>query len=161
MPLWDVCQKLALNFQTTVEGLDKAKFLMAVAGVESSYGKNLGPRVEPGYSPGGMYFNNPGLQDAYKKYGSDASASWGPWQILYIAARELGYAGVPEALKDPEISGPFVVAKFNRISRNGANSVERLLTAWNTGSWKKGATPLEYIAQFWNYYNELSKGGIA
>ena len=161
MSLLEFCGELSAGLELSVEGLNKSSFLYAVSGVESSFGKNLGPRVEPAYSPGGIYFENAHVRDMYSLYGSDAASSFGPWQIMFIVASELGYSGPPKDLSLKEICGPFVVRKFNLISRNGANSVERLLDAWNTGSWRKGTPPLAYIAKFWNYYNSLEKGNLS
>lgn len=157
LDLEENCALLARSLQLTVEGLDYKNFLLAMAGVESSFGKDMGPRVEKAYEPGGIYFQNKELQIAYAAYGRFASASFGPWQILYIVAHELGYRGHPEDLMDAEVCGPFVVDKLNRISKNGANSVERLLDAWNTGNWKDNHVPTNYIARFWHLYYQLTE----
>jgi len=145
----ELAPRLAFNF-----GLDKFCILMALAGVETSFGKLNRPRHEVGYAPGGAYFKNLGLQGLYKHVGALASCSWGPWQIMAVKAMELGYDGNPAALHDGRVSGPVVVKLLNLIGKD-AQSMDQVLDAYNTGSFRVGEPPKDYISKFWTFYGQV------
>lgn len=151
------CLAYADHLKLTFE-IDKARFLYALSGVESSHGANNVPRMEPAYSPGGFYFDrSQALKDAFAVYGTDASCSWGPWQILYIVANEYGYNDEPSQLQFPDVSAPFVAHHLNKFSRNGANSLERILDCYNTGNHFDKNKPIKYIEKFWAFYLNSEK----
>lgn len=149
-----ICAELAPGLQFAF-GLDKYGILMALAGVETDFAKINRPKHESAYAPGGSYFKNTGLQGLYKMYGAMASCSWGPWQLMAVKALELGYEGHPALLHDGTLSGPFVVMNLNKIVQGGALTVEQMCDAYNTGSFRVGEPPKEYIAKFWNYYGRV------
>lgn len=149
-----MCEDFAPSLQFSF-GLDKVAILLGLCGVESSFGKLNRPKHEEAYAPGGRYFKNLPMQGLYKQYGALASCSWGPWQIMAIKAHELGYEGHPSELHDGRISGPYVVMNLNKIVRDGAESMEHVLDAYNTGSFRVGEPPKEYIAKFWNCYGQV------
>lgn len=149
------CRELAPLLQFTFK-IDFVKFMLALSGVETSFAKNNHSRFEKAYAPGGRYFiNSPKLQDEHKKWGNDASSSWGPWQILYIVAFEYGFRGPPHLLESPKVSGAYVVQHLNRFARNGANSVERILDCYNTGNAYDKSIPYAYISEWWKMYVNL------
>lgn len=149
------CENLSKQISFTFK-IDVTKFLIALSGVESSFGKNNVRRFEKAYFTGGIYYkNSPKLQDEVKKYGEDAACSWGPWQILHIVACEYGYKEHPTLLHDPKVSGDYVVHHLNKFSRHGANSLERILDCYNTGNYYDKNVPYEYIGKWWKMYNNL------
>lgn len=155
--LSDICRELAPRISNSF-GLDKPALLMALSGNESSFGKNNVPRFEPAFAPGGKYFKNVQLQGLYKICGALACCSWGPFQIMAIRALELGYDGHPADLHDPKVSGPFVIAHINKAISDGAKTWEDVLDAYNTGSFRVGEPPKDYIAKFWVNYDLVIKG---
>lgn len=159
--LVESCESLSKQLVFTFK-LDFTKFLIALSGVETSFNKNNKPRFEKAYAPGGFYFKgSPKLQDEWKKYGDNASSSWGPWQILHIVACEYGYKGDPQSLYDPKVSGHYVVQHLNKFSRNGANSLERILDCYNTGNQFDKNVPYEYIGEWWKMYLNLVDDRVA
>ena len=103
--------------------------------MESSGGKNLKPRYEPGYER--RYLSKPlepEWEAARKLYGNVPTASsWGPAQFMYRTAWELGYRGAPEGLNDPEVSRMLFQKKFNRDYQKTGNSLEKALLRYNGG----------------------------
>ena len=148
----EISQGLLFSF-----GLSKAAILTALAGVESSFGENNKPRFEPSYAPDGTYFKAPHLQKLYEQYGRDAACSFGPWQIMAVRALELGYHGAPSDLSDAKVSAPYVIMNLNNIFKSGAQNIEQILDAYNTGSFKLGESPKAYISKFWNFYGEVAE----
>lgn len=145
--------KLAFDF------VDKAKFLWALSGKESSFGVNFIARSEPAFGLGGIYFKkSKELQDLYKIYGPSIGWSFGPWQILYATARSFGYDSRPLALHDPIESLPYVIKKLNADFKSGANSLEKILAAYNAGNaWKyQTMWPSKYISTFKSIYSDIT-----
>ncbi|MFH1035139.1 MAG: transglycosylase SLT domain-containing protein [Pseudomonadota bacterium] len=137
-------------------GLDPILLLMALAAVESSGGFNNQPRVEPAYRPGGRYCN----QALYEKYGDDAAASWGPLQIMFVTARELGYQGTPQDLAEPSVSVPLAIALINRrIVGRGAQTLEQIADGYNSGNFRDDKIPAPYIAKVRAAYADLVANG--
>jgi hypothetical protein len=112
--------------------LDPARVLAAIAHNESRYGANNVPRHEPAFDAGGRYADRAALE----KYGREAACSWGPWQVMYVTAKELGYKGAPKELADPEVSLPFAIKLVNErlIERQGAKSLAEIAVGYNSGS---------------------------
>jgi len=155
------CETFGAQLMLTFS-IDQTKLLLALAGVESSFARDNKPRFEKAYAPGGRYHrNSPQLQDEHKKWGDDASCSWGPWQILHIVAVEHGYRGPPAGLADPKVSIHYVVKHLNKFSRNGANSLERLLDCYNTGNYYDKNFPYKYVGKWWKMYNNLIEDRIS
>jgi hypothetical protein len=159
--LVDCCDKLSKDLLFLFK-IDFKKFLLALSGVESSFGKNNQRRFEKAYAPGGRYYlGSPKLQDEYKKWGEDVSCSFGPWQIMHIVAVEYGYRDNPQLLSNPQISGPYVIKHLNKFSKNGANSLEKILDCYNTGNCHDQNIPYEYIGKWWKMYLNLVDDRIA
>jgi hypothetical protein len=133
-------------------GLDPALLLLSLSVVESSGGFNNQRRVEPAYLPGGRYCN----QALYDQYGDDAAASWGPLQVMYVTAKELGYPGAPQDLGLPSENIPVAIKLINRrIVGRGATTLEQIADAYNSG-FKDQIIPQEYIRQVKAAYGELA-----
>lgn len=137
-------------------------FLWALCGNESTFGSENVARNEPSYSPGGIYFQkSKHLQTLYKKYGAPACCSYGPWQMLYITAEEMGYDRHPSCLWSAFISLPWVVEYLNRMKAQGANTIELLAASYNGGPGaikRQNENVQKYVAKLkMNYDNLKSK----
>ena len=120
----------------TPEGMDPAQLLAALADVESSFGLNSVPNHEPAYDEGGQYYvKAQHVRDLHKRWGSWAACSYGPWQIPYVLAREMGFPGVPGDLWTAMGSVEWVIRALNaRALDKGVATVEDVGDAWNSGS---------------------------
>lgn len=147
----------AKNLKINGLALDGQKYLLATCGVESSFGKNCGLRTEPAYSPGGLYYKrSPEIQKAFGLYGYAACGSWGPWQIMYPTAAELGFGGLPWELYGAA-SLPWVIRLLNvrflpHVEGPEAEIVKQLADAYNSGNSKDQAVPVPYINKVLGYY---------
>lgn len=151
---------LSLNLQLEGTGINRERLLLALAGNESNFGRQCGLRTEFGYSPRGKYYNA-FQKAAFSAYGKAACGSWGPWQILYPTAYELGFRGQPWELFGAAACLTWAVALINRrilpgIPRGLSEQkfLAKFADAYNTGSWKKGQPPANYIAELWGHYQK-------
>src|SRR3972149_11779757 len=101
-------------------GADVPRLLLAISGVESSYGKNNIPRHEDSYCRNQNGRNvNAIVILRHRRWGCEACCSWGPWQQLYHQSADLGFAGAPHELTDPQSSLPFVIKRLRQIIQRG------------------------------------------
>jgi hypothetical protein len=132
--------------------------LYAITGKESSFGqRRTFVKHEPAYMPGGKYYvNSPKLRQAYYKYGVLASSSFGAFQIIYITAEELGFAGNPVELISDRICGYYALQLIEkRFSK--AKTLTHVLDAYNSGNHYDTNVPYDYIAAVTGYYEELNR----
>ena len=122
----------------TPEGMDPAQLLAALADVESSFGLHAVPNHEPAYDEGGRYYASAQhVRDLHKTWGAWAACSYGPWQLLYVLAWEVGFRGTPGDLWTPEGSIEWAIRALNaRALDKGAATVEDVGDAWNSGSFR-------------------------
>lgn len=128
--------------------------LAAITCPETSWGLRWkASKSERAYKPGGAYFINhvPGL---YDEYGDAAASSWSAWQILYVAAWEMGFRGDPWRLCDPTVSLEYVVKLLNARCFNEwkgaptpelmkpADTIEEVGDMWNSGTFRDSRPPL-------------------
>lgn len=137
-------------------------FLWALCVQESDGGVVNVSRNEPAYSPGGIYFKkSKTLSFLYEKYGSLVCASYGPWQMLFITAYELGYKEHPAYLWSGFVSLPWVVTYLNKAKAQGANTIELLAASYNGGFGaikRQNENVQKYVAKVkMNYDNFKSK----
>lgn len=138
--------------------VNKKLFLYALAGQESAFGRMNLMRYEPNYGPGGLYYQkSKELKQAYFDYGgAPVCCSYGPWQIMYSTAVQYGYKGHPLSLYNGYVSIPFVCAKLQADWDRGAKTLEQILSAYNTGSFKNPANfPSKYIMGFKSIYQSI------
>lgn len=137
-------------------GIDFAKLLLAISGVESSYGTNAIPRHEDSWCP-----NQHGKAAStvavlrHRRWGCEACCSWGPWQILYHTAADRGFTGAPHQLTDPLISIHPVADKLKSAIKEGAKTIAEFADAWNSGTSRDSLHPLVYIAKLEKEYAAL------
>ena len=114
--------------------------LRAIADVESTYGADSTPRHEPAYCRGGRYFG----AAMTKLYGCAAHCSYGPWQVMYPTARELGFTGTPEELANPETNCLYAVRYLNARAAS-ATTLGQIARCYNGGNIHAAAVPQSYI----------------
>jgi len=152
----------ALRVNPDLADLDAGRLLTALACIESGYGVNCGPRHETQYDSGGFYHErSAAVRRAVDRFGSWAACSYGPWQILYTTALELGLPEdtEPATLHHPDLSIPHVIAYLDRraINRPGiykARNLAGIFDAYNTGRAHDTNTPHAYIAKGLKAYDD-------
>ena len=129
------------------EGIDPARLLAAIAAVESGFDLNAIPNQEPAYDEGGRYWkSSQHVRDLHNTWGSWMACSYGPWQILFVTAWEMGFRGTPGDLWTPSGSIEWVVRAMNaRIFDKGAETVEQVADGWNSGSFQDKIWPGGYV----------------
>lgn len=157
--LKSLIKEKAAGLQLAGTDIEGEVLLAAICYGESTFGRNNQPRREPAYCPGGVYYeNSEEVQEAYARFGQDAACSWGPWQILFITARELGYDGEPQALTDPQVTIDWVIKFINkRILARGCKTLEKIADAYNSGSCKDAHVPSGYIRKLVSAYHGLAR----
>ncbi|HWR36387.1 MAG TPA: hypothetical protein VN622_11010 [Clostridia bacterium] len=127
--------------------IDAPLLLWAMAGRESSFGKNLKPRHEPAYDIGGKYADTKAL----KRCGSAYACSYGPLQIMACNALDVT---LDELASEPEKAMKASVDRLRMwvIGRQKADTIEEICDAWNTGNFRDRIVPHEYIAEVRHYY---------
>lgn len=151
----------------TLPGIDVPRLLAAIAQVETSGGKNNCPRHEPAYMPKGARFTiqghmvtgtgaawNPIVQKRWDVWGLPSSASWGIYQQLFHAAADQGYAGPPWGLMEKATAQHWAEKQLTWLYTRGADTVEKLADAWNSGTHRDGIVPTAYIAKVAQAYRE-------
>lgn len=134
------------------EFANETNLLRAIADIESTYGVNSNPRHEPAYCRGGKYFD--GLLT--QLYGCAAHCSYGPWQVMYPTACELGFIGTPEEMANPETNCLYAVRYLNARAAK-ATSIEQIARSYNGGSINSTAVPQSYIDKLTAAYARRSK----
>jgi hypothetical protein len=141
------------------EGIDPLRLLRALCLVETSGGINNLPKHEPAYDAGGRWFQKSArLQEDYARYGRAVACSWGPMQIMYNTARELGYEGPPWYLADPDAGVRVAVEYLNRRVFPQAQNLRDIADAYNSGSCRDSIVPGQYIEAICDAYEALEKG---
>lgn len=145
----------------TLGNISPFHFLMATMGVESSYGKNNVPRFEYGYSRSSLAFKRSrALQEGYEKWGDLCAMSYGPTQILWIVAKELGYPDHPLNLWSAVVSLPYTCDLLKKNYGKGAHSVEALAASYNAGAGvisKPKDWPVKYVQKVVGFYGDAMR----
>lgn len=140
---------------TKPDSVHPFKLLWAICGAESSFGENSKYRIEKSYMPGGRYHN----AILYEKYGENAAASCGAWQVMFPVAWELGFRGSPGELAEPE-NNLKIAIKYLNIRARGAQTVEQFADAYNSGNYRDDKIPLQYIRRVLHYYAKINMEDI-
>jgi hypothetical protein len=161
MTLRDTCQSVGPSLTGLSHNgvpCDGALVLWALAGVESSYGRDREePRYEWSYSPGGpVYLKSSTVRRLYERYGPAAACSYGSWQMMFPTAIDLGYTGPPGGLKDDATLAPLVV---RYIARSQALTLPDVADAYNSGTYRDNIRPLDYTAKVVSAYERGWDGG--
>jgi hypothetical protein len=156
------CDRLCLKYGPFVQvaglqdpwgnKLSGSQLLLAIAGRESSFGRNITPRHEPAYDVDGRYWHdNRDLRAAVALYGPLAASSFGLLQIMACNARGFTPRQLAESVEDAMRAS---VDRLNYyvIGHQKAATLEQICDAWNTGNYKDKNVPEEYIAEVKKHY---------
>lgn len=158
----------------------KGRLLLgAIAMMESHGGRNWQPNFEPAFWRGGRYWGDAqkARADTWGQQGDPVmeaftrravACSWGPWQILYTTADELGYQGPPWGLTDPDTCLHWAIQLINRRIAPGLDNslevsiiVRKLADGYNSGSHKDRNVPHRYIQDVWTLYSNPDQINLA
>ena len=141
--------------------------LAAITWPETAWGTRWKAGLfEPAYYRGGKFYKAEHVKHLVHTYESLASCSYGPWQILFIAAYEVGFRGDPWELIQPSISAMAVVDLLNKRCFNvwhdaptpeleaPASTPNQVADMWNSGSWRDRFIPGNYVGTFIDGYAE-------
>jgi hypothetical protein len=150
------------------EGSDlrRKAVLAAITYTESSWGaRGKAALFEKAYYRGGKFYRDH-VKHLVHVYESLASCSYGPFQILFVAAYEVGFRGHPWELIDPDTCAEWSVMLLNRRCFNvwvtaptpeleqPASKIEQVADFWNSGSWRDRFKPEAYITKVVDGYKE-------
>lgn len=153
MKLDKICEVHGNYLQKYAPWCDCEVLLKTIATIESSYGK-FKKRYEKAYDFGGRYENKYLLE----KYGKEAACSLSSFQIMFTTAVEMGFKGSPYELNYDEIAIYYVIEFIQRrILDKGANTLQQVFDAFNSGNFKDKNVPQEYIDKSINVYIALHK----
>lgn len=147
-------------------GMNPIALLRAICDVETSGGDRWGATLhEAAYCYGGRYYvPSAALRRLSVPWGCLAHSSFGPWQILFITAYELGFSDDPVRLRDPMVSAEYAVKILNArcFDRIPDAAPEDAFDAWNSGRARDGIVPVDYIKKAkGNYLAHLAGGPTA
>ena len=134
---------------------DRRAILAAFTDVESG---PWGARAEAGlfedrYYRGGTYYRRHVIELVHK-YESLAACSYGPWQVLFPTAFELGYRGHPVGLLEPAICAVYCVKILNGRWAD-KSQLHLAADAYNTGNDRDRIIPAaNYTENFIQAYDE-------
>jgi hypothetical protein len=105
-------------------------------------------------------YHTPAMERHDFLWGCAAHSSWGPWQIMFPTALLRGYEGDPVALRDPVVSGHYVVKHLNArvFDRFSDETVEDVADAWNSGTARDSIDPVDYKKAVRALYDGLTGG---
>ena len=153
-PILRAIEQEAANLQVSGP-FDRRAILAAFTDVESG---PWGARAEAGlfedrYYRGGTYYRRHVIELVHK-YESLAACSYGPWQVLFPTAFELGYRGHPVGLLEPAICAVYCVKILNgRVADKSA--LENFTDGYNTGNDRDRVLPAtNYTENFIQAYDE-------
>lgn len=132
---------------------DDRKILWALNQQEASGRSSVEPRHEPAFYE--RYLRGNGLfRAAEMKYGAKAiSSSYGPWQIMYTTAVDMGYRGNPQDLSDPSVSLPYVLRYIDKLRERFDGDIQKVISAYNAGPGGVGTNP-KYTNRVMSFYQK-------
>ena len=141
--------KLAPFTDKYIGNLNAAALLAATLRIESSWGSNVKDRPEASYAPGGRNYD----AALYIAYGVLATASIGPFQFMLPTAREFGFMGHPNELRNVDVALPLAVKLYQKRFAGKGTTPQQAYKAYNGGNINSTAVPLERQQRFANFYN--------
>jgi hypothetical protein len=132
------------------KALDGARLLLAMAGRESSFGKDMKPRHEPAYDFGGRYAKAHDVAVGLAKYGAAFACSYGPLQVLAVNA--FGFSPT-ELAACPETAMLAAIGYLNRyvFGHWRCQTLPEICETWNGGHPGATTTP-GYVNEVTHYY---------
>lgn len=132
-------------------GVDALQLLWALAGNESDFGRDCGPRHEDSYCPNTKGRYATAIGELTKQWGCLAHMSYGPWQVMFCNTE--GVSPFDLAM-DAETGLIAAIQHLNqRVFRQGAQTLDQIADAYNTGSYKQGVPPAKYIENLKRRYD--------
>lgn len=132
--------------------VSRTAVMRAICDMETGGGARWSATLhEKAYCYGGRYYDDPiggaELRRLSIPWGCLAHSSFGPWQILFITARENGFLDDPVRLRDPMISAEYLAKILNRrlFDKIPDATSEDAFDAWNSGRARDGIVPADYI----------------
>jgi hypothetical protein len=156
--LADAVERWAPQLHIGASGIDPVALLRAIAAQETTDATRwAAAKHENAYCYGGRY-QTPALKPAEWRWGCAAHCSWGPWQIMYPTAALRGFADDPVRLRDPMVSGGYVVAELNAkvFDSLPQPTVQDCFDAWNSGTARDNLFPATYVSQATDLYNQFA-----
>jgi hypothetical protein len=152
----DVIAAHAYDLHVDKSIISPRAILKAIAHCETDYGaRSYATLHEPAYCYGGLYYKaSEDLRHASTLWGCQAHSSYGPWQVLYIVAYELGFRDDPILLREAHTSIDFVIRVLNRrvADRLADERPEDFFDAWNSGNPRDKIIPADYIQKALSFY---------
>ena len=125
------CREYGSQIVGLPAGIAGAQLLWAISGNESSFGANCAPRHEPAFDVGGVYGSGPVMTPLLAKFGSAASCSYGPWQVMFCNAP---VAYTPNSFNSLDNATHATVAFLNRlIAKWKPSNLVEIGECWNGG----------------------------
>ena len=157
-----ICERAGRELQGKVshkgEPVKGSRLMLTIAGLESDFGRlREFVRMEPGYAPGGSYYNkSEEVRKQFRRWGCLASSSFGTFQIMFIVAHELGYHQHPIMLQEDSVSGYWASQLIQtRSIKRGAKTLEDVLDSYNSGSFGDRNVPVAYIEKGIKIFEDL------
>lgn len=148
----DACRLHGKDLKSLPTGIDGAQLLWALAGNESSFGRNCTPRHEPAFDVGGAYSVHSPMPALLKEFGSAAACSYGPWQLMFLNAPR----GIhPEDFANLEACATATVIFLNSLlERFHPDDLADIGQCWNHGSPTSKPSPgvVSYVDQLIRNY---------
>lgn len=149
-----------------IEDFNMEVLLKSIAKVETN--SSNGIRFESSYLPKNHMFvcqgkilvgtgtnYNKVCAPRFIKWGEWSAASYGPWQILYHSAADMGFSGHPILLMTD--SQYWVEKMLKRILGQNPSSIAQIADAWNTGNFRDLIRNDRYEKDVVEAYREFSK----
>ena len=125
------CKQFGTQVGPLPIGVKGAQLLWALAGVESSYGRNCQPRHEPAYDHGGTYATHLPMPTLLKRYPYEGACSFGPFQLLLCNA-PLSYG--PSSFDNLTLATQPAVSYLNLLLRRyQPKTLAEIGECWNAG----------------------------
>lgn len=147
-----VCKKNGALLDLANTGIDGVRLLWALAGNESSFGRDCKPRYESAFYTGGAYGSSDQMVPLITKFGHNAACSYGAWQLMLVNAP---VGTTPEDFANLDNACLLTINHINRriIKAQGAKTVEEIADAYNSGSFRGGVIPRKYISDCLHNYS--------
>lgn len=148
--------------------VDPCRLLAAIAMVESHGGHDKRANYERAFDVHGRYFN----EELTNKWTAGAdpmlklpmrymvASSFGPWQIMFPVACELGFEGSPFELADPRTNLVWAIRYINRrcLPRMTAETedgrVGQVASIYNSGRLPEKGRAIPYISKVIRHYRD-------
>ena len=144
------------------------RVLAAICVVETNGWKNRQPNFENAYYVGGRYYSAKAFIQATNKsdpvlrlaMGALMACSFGPFQIMYTTACELGFEGSPMELHDPKTNLLMAIRYINKRvlakmdEKTERDTVIRIADGYNTGSPRDRIRNYDYEYKVWAAYKD-------